>query len=276
MNNFELIDDYLTNRLQEQDRKAFEQQLEGDSALREELELQKQIVEGVKQARTVELKAMLNNVPVGGGSWSGGQIAAGIVSAGIIATSLYFYFNEDEAIVKNTEEIQQQIVQPENDQDKGGQPEAIPSDESNGKEVEETGDISTGKAEINAKKKVSKPVQKPNIQVEDPSEELTEENTENVSPGRTAISTSKMEVITETGDKKHNFHYQFVQGKLLLYGPFDKSLYEILEIHGDGHAVFLFYRENYYMLDEKQTKITQLGAIQDTELLKKLKEYRGR
>jgi hypothetical protein len=84
-----------------------------------------------------------------------------------------------------------------------------------------------------------------------------------------------MEVITGVADKKHTFHYQFVQGKLMLFGPFDKSLYEILEIHGDVPAVFLFYKENYYLLDVSQTSITALRSIQDGQLLKKLKAYRN-
>jgi hypothetical protein len=84
-----------------------------------------------------------------------------------------------------------------------------------------------------------------------------------------------MEVAIVAPDKKHTFHYQFSEGKLLLYGPFDKNLYEILEIHGEGHAVFLFYRENYFLLDENQSAITKLEAIRDGELLRKLKQYRS-
>ncbi len=62
----------------------------------------------------------------------------------------------------------------------------------------------------------------------------------------------------------------------MLYGPFDKSLYEILEIHGDSHAVFLWYKDNYYKLDEQQHNITRLEPITDATLVKKLKEYRGK
>ena len=94
MSNFELIDDYLTNRLEEQERVSFEQRLGSDPALKADVDLQKHIVEGVKKARAAELKAMLNNVPVGGGFSSGpraGKIAAGVVAVGIVATSLYFY-----------------------------------------------------------------------------------------------------------------------------------------------------------------------------------------
>ena len=276
MNNFELIDDYLANRLQEQDRKAFEQQLEGDPALKEEVEFQKQVVEGVRHARTVELKTMLNNVPLGGSNWSGGKIAAGVISAGIIATTLYFYMNDDPQVIVPVEETQQEIIQPDQI-DKASDPVSIPTNEGD-KEVTSDNDKSLKEKSPEVKGKTPTPVRKPDIQLVDPSSELQKEDVtrENTTPGGTAISTSKMEVITESSDKKHTFHYQFVQGKLLLFGPFDNSLYEILEIHGEEHTLFLFYRENYYLLNENQTKITHLSPIQDTELLKKLKEYRGR
>lgn len=275
MNNFELIDDYLANRLQEQDRKAFVQQLDGDPALKEEVEFQKQVVEGVRHARTVELKNMLSNVPVGGSNWSGGKIAAGVISAGIIATTLYFYLNDDPQVIIPAEETQQEIIQPDQNNNTSA-PVIIPSNEED-KEPAAENDKSVKEKSPNVKKKAFTPVRKPDIEVVDPSSELTEDGSrENTTPGRTEISTSKMEVITESADKKHTFHYQFVQGKLLLFGPFDNSLYEILEIHGEEHAVFLFYRENYYLLNEKQTKITHLAPIQDSQLLQKLKEYRGR
>lgn len=61
----------------------------------------------------------------------------------------------------------------------------------------------------------------------------------------------------------------------MLFGTFDKGLYEILEINSDTHSVFMFYKDNYYLLDEKQAKITLLEPIKDKALVAKLKEYRG-
>lgn len=277
MDNFELIDDYISNRLNGPDRKSFENQVAGDPALKEEVDFQQKVVEGVRQARAIELKNMLNNVPVSGSSWNGGKIAAAVVSAGLVATSLYFYMKEDVQLVAPGEEVRQEITAPPS------QTEIEPATPTAEPKIDER--TSTGTVQPKEKPKVlteskpSTPVRKPDIQVVDPSAELTESKqgaTTSVTPTRAEISASKMEVITGLADKKHNFHYQFAQGKLMLFGPFDKSLYEILEIHGDGHAVFLFYKENYYLLDEQQSEITELKYIQDAQLLKKLKEYRGR
>ena len=273
MSNFELIDDYLANRLTEPDKKAFEQQLEGDPALKEELEFQQVVVQGVQKARAIELKSMLNNVPLGGSPWAGAKLAAAVVSAGVVATSLYLYFqNPDESVTTPTQK--QEVT--ESPVDKSIEPSANASADLKDNSSKSEQPLKE-KASNQKEKKTPIPVRKPDIQVVDPSEELTttEEKSEVTGTNHANIAASKMEVITGNADKKHNFHYQFVQGKLLLFGPFDKSLYEILEIHGEDHAVFLFYKENYYLLDEKQSKIKSLEAIRDGLLLKKLKEYRG-
>jgi hypothetical protein len=273
MENYDLIDDYLANRLNEQERKSFEKGMEGDPALKSEVEFHQQIVQGVKQARITDLKTMLSNVAVSTPYWTGGKIAAGVITAGIIATGVYFYaFDEEQQIASNEIRQEEKKIEPALQND-----EAIVSSTSDEKKRDSVA-VQKPKEKSSTKKELKpSPVTKPDLQVVDPSSELTqtEENTELANPNKSQVAPSKMEVAIAEPDKKHTFHYQFVEGKLLLYGPFDKNLYEILEIHGDGHAVFLFYRENYFLLNEKQGEITKLEAIRDGELLKKLKQYRG-
>jgi hypothetical protein len=273
MSNFELIDDYLSNRLTEQDRTSFEQQIAGDPSLKSEVEFQRRVVEGVRSARAAEIKQMLKNVPLNGNTWSIGKITTAAVTVGIVATSLYFYMKEDSLTVPVTDEQHNEKLKTP----KSEETVVLPADSENEDSHKDAEPVKE-RIEASGKSKVASPVTKPEIQVVDPSEEFEETKTaiDHTTPGRSEISPSKMEVITGVPDKKHNFHYQFVQSKLMLYGPFDKTLYEILEIHGEGHAVFLFYKENYYLLDESQSKITALQPIHDAQLLKKLKEYRGR
>jgi hypothetical protein len=64
MENFEIIDQYLTGKLDAAQRLDFENQLAGNPVLQKEVADQKQIIEGVKLARQKELKAMLSKVPV--------------------------------------------------------------------------------------------------------------------------------------------------------------------------------------------------------------------
>jgi hypothetical protein len=270
MMNFEKIDDYLANRLTAEDKQAFEHDLSGDPALKDEVAFQQQIIKTVQQARVNQLKHMLNQVPITSSGWSTGQIAAAVVSVGVVATSLYFYFQNDEPTISPELTQPEFVIQPE-------VPTEAPIVEPKEEETVPNS-IAPKKEPITRKEQTVTPVQKPDIQVVDPSDEFkeAEEPADKAAPGRSELSVSKMEVVTSAASKKYTFHYEFSEGKLHLYGPFDKSLYEILEINGDGHAVFLFYKENYYLLDESQHTVAPLTPIREGTLLKKLREYQGR
>ena len=163
MSNFELIDDYLANRLNEQDRKDFEHQLDGDPALKEEVDFQQQVVSGVRQARAIELKSMLNNIPVTGSFWSGGKIAAAAVTVGLVATSLYFYQKEDEQLITPIESVQQEISTPPSEH--ATEPDITPAAESKANENTSATSKSAGqpteKPRVINEERPSTPVRKP-------------------------------------------------------------------------------------------------------------------
>jgi hypothetical protein len=279
MNNFEIIDDYLTNRLSEGDKAGFEKQLESDPALKADVDLQKQILEGIKKHRATELKSMLNKVPVSSGvvvNFSVARMAAGLIIAGMAGAAIYFYIKPEEVpsmtsasadLSKKTEQIQNKDSEVKKEEvAKQDIATVTPSEQS--KSVTSNTEATTTKVEAT----------KPKLDVTDPSAELVEAKNE---PGvsefsKGSVSASHVQVSTDNSNKNYNFHYQFASGKLYLYGPFDKSLYEILEINSDNKTVFLFYHENYYLLDGSQLKITPLQPITDSALIKKLKEYRNK
>lgn len=277
MENFELIDEYLRDQLEGQEKEAFEKQLQADPALQGEVALQQQLIEGIKKARISELKTMLSQVPVTGAmqvgaGLSAGQIAAGVITSVVLVTGTLFYFQPwNKSVGKPEVKTEQPVIEkttPKTEPTEVKAPEAKP-------EVKTAAEPK--KKEV---KKVSVPVKKvrPDIQVTDPTDELTS-NPSNVEKAKTendpsAVSTSRIEVETDNSNKLYAFHYQFNQGKLILYGKFDKGLYEIIEVNGNAHSLFLFYKDNYYLLDEKENTITPLTPIKDSQLLKKLKEYR--
>jgi hypothetical protein len=282
MSNFELIDDYLANRLTGKDRETFEGQLGKDPALKSEVDLQRQIVEGIKQARAAELKAMLSQVSVGGGAqveFSVLRIAAGVVIAGVVTAAVYYYFNpskfppidnaaadvtKKENVIPKENQPESSIPQPNKDQD----PSATTPDKR---------DDDKKKSKANDE---AAPAVKPKLDIVDPSADL--EGNEKPSDGQPALfdkqdlSPSHVQVEMDSSNKKYNFHYQFNDNKLMLYGSFDRSLYEVLEINSSDHALFFYYKNNFYLLDETEEEVTKLSPIQDKELLKKLKAYRSR
>lgn len=275
MSNFELIDDFLTNRLGEQEKILFEQQLKSDPILKADVDLQKHILEGVKKARITELKTMLNNVPISSALSAGlstGKIAALMGTAAIVGTGLYFYLKPQELKNESLPVTERHVAE-------------LPSLEAEAiKPLDQKTESTTSEKEtVVIKPEIKKEIvssstsSQPKIEVVDPSEEFNQNSSSEIlkpENNNSSVTNSHIEVEMDSSNKMYFFHYQFEQGKLLLYGSFDKGLYEILEINGDKKSVFLFYKGNYFLLDEKQNKIKLLEPIKDGGLVKKLNEYR--
>jgi hypothetical protein len=285
MNSFELIDDYLTNRLTGDEKIAFEKQVEADPSLKTDLQLQKVILESVKKARAAELKTMLQNVPIGGSTgiaqFSVMKMAAGIIGAGLLLAALSYYFSntgDNGPNMSTSLEDSIKKVNP-NDFEPLEEPLATTAKEEKKNErqpkVENKPDPKTTENPV----KTAAPATKPKMDLVDPTKDMLEGDSRPLTSQQTPkkpVSTSHIKVDVLTDDKKYSFHYQFSEGKLHLYGAFDTSLYEILEINGEMHRVFMFYKDQYYLLDENQTKAAPLQPIMDPELISKLKEFRGR
>jgi len=282
MNNFELIDDYLANRLKGTAKEEFERQVGNDPALKSEIDLQKHIVEGIKQARAAELKSMLSKVPVTGGGaqveFSVMRIAAGVVLIGVVSAAAWYYMQSDD--FPPIENAAANVTR----KDEAKTPESKPEQDTPPASTPDNKVTTPEKKEQNTKEDDSaaevKPATKPSLDITDPSAELSEENQPKVEHpsvnDKSDISPAQVQVEMDSSNKRYDFHYQFADSKLMLYGSFDRSLYEVLEINTDNHALFLFYKNNFYLLDESRDKITKLSPIQDQALLKKLREYRSR
>jgi len=291
MSNFELIDDYLTNRLSEQDRKSFEQQLATDPSLKTEVELQSEIIHGLKTARIAELKAMLNKVPVSSTTlnFSPLQIAAGLLGAAVITTGLYFYINRDSGEVSKAEQItSSQVIDsagPTEQKNIENKTENTPTESTPVDKQSESKDNNPSEPRP-AEKTIqpgTPPVQdskaKPVIDLVDPTGELsTEKEISPVKSGanNSTISVAKIGVDVVSSERKFKSHYQFEKGRLVLYGDFDKGLYEIIEVNShNARSLFLYYKNIYYLLDEAQQKVTPLKEITDPVLIQKLKSFRS-
>jgi hypothetical protein len=276
MSQFELVEDYLTNRMDDGARSAFEEQMNADPQLKAEVNLQQGIIEGVKSARAAELKAMLNNVPVGGASSAiTAKVAIATISAGILGTILYFGLQstpaEDQQAQTDEITTEQPLTPSEQPLE---QAEPITESIEKAKIGQEKKQNSTSKV-INPKKEVK--ANPPQINVMDLTEEVNDNQEATTPPTPTnkpMLSASTVEVELDDSNKNYSFHYQFKDSKLALYGPFDSSLYEIIELNGAVHSVFLYYKDSYYHLDEREHKIVPLIMIRDTTLLKMLEEYR--
>ncbi len=284
------MDDYLANRLSAQDKLAFEKALEQDTILKKELDIQQRIITGVRKARITELKQMLNNVPVSSMPQEGpsvmGKVATWVVVAGLVSTAVYFYFSGGEAVKGQPDGITQTESMPDNINAVDPNPSAI--------RQPETPEVKTGeqvKPELkedtdSSEKGTSAPSVTPSDDdltapaernVFDPSDEAKAGDPvsviEGASPSTAAAPSIAVKIDAGT---KYDFHYQFKEDRLFLYGVFEKNLYEIMEFFSNNkRTMFLYYKDNYYLLNEENEKVRPLSPISDPALLKKLKDYRS-
>lgn len=279
-----MMDDYLSNRLSAEENAAFEEQVQADPQLAQELAIQKNLVEGLRQARTAELKSMLNNIPVSpinGGSSLLTKVGTWTVVAGLVVTGIYFYSTRDQEPAQgdgkvSTEqkpETQPQVaVVPETETESTADQREEPTPPAAKPTVKKTQPEPKQEATEPAAAKPMDVYNPEDDQVDEATRQYEHEQMENI---KKSFVTSSIEVETDTMSKKYNFHYVFKNSKLILYGAFEKNLYEILEFIGDQkRTVVLYYKSNYYLLDIDKTEPTKLNPIHDPKLLKMLKAHR--
>lgn len=294
----ELLDRYIANGLKGEEKAAFEQQLNADPELSREYSSQQSIAEGIRHARRVQLKAMLNNIPVPaptGGEAVLAKTLAGLLVAGAIGAGVYLYLKPGKETTTAQQESAATETQPESVVTSDTAPATETSSTAPAAQHETATPPAPGEqAPAAATNKTARSkdtaatvpdastMAKPNVTVFDPSEEggntaahddgsLRESSTEPKS------AKAEIEVRTDSNNKKYTFHYQFKEGKLYLYGSFEKNLYEIMEFFSDNkRTVFLFYKDSYYLLNEESDKIRPLTPISEPVLLKKLTDYRGK
>lgn len=284
----ELLDDYIGNRLNGAEKNAFEQKLEGDPELSREYQLQNKIAEGIRKARATQLKAMLGAIPtpaIHGGSESSllSKVGMWVAASAVIGAGVYFWLSSDDTQEKTPEPITQA---PDTTT-------AVVETPATTNEAEEAPAQSTPTVVVpkqeNQKPTVAKkdsgnanaPSAKPKIDAFDPSQEDSAGNAAASPEAVVAASdqpvTNKEQTQAEivSDHKKFKFHYQFKHDKVILYGPFQANLYEIMEFFGGPQqTVFLFHNSAYYMMTNDGEKVKPLQPIKDPKLIKKLDESR--
>jgi len=286
MSNLEKISAYLEEQMSAAERAEFEKTLSNDPELRNELSMQQDIIEGVKEARRLELKSMLDNVPIGGAGIAGtitfGKLASTIAVIGLISVGIYYFTKDDpKPIAENNTETLSVTPEEELIEDKNQPVEKPKSEEkttstsaSSEKGTETTVNTPTeevtANTEVDNEVEINKPTAAPMFETAeaDSLEAPTDDIVEKVDG-----SLSSIDVEIDNTRKKYSFHYKFNKGKMFLYGDFDKGLYEILEFKTTSKkTLFLHYKGKFYPLDKNQVRITELKAVKEQSLINKLKD----
>jgi hypothetical protein len=291
---FELLDDYLANKLSGDEKVAFERRMEGDPELKQEFTVQQNIVEGIKRARLAELKGMLQNTPVpapGFGETMFAKVGAVAVVAGLIVAGVWFFTKDNhEEVVQEPAPIAEKApdtVQPESNPEEPKIDTAEAAVEA--EQATTTKDEKVVPKSAKKTKAATESVQPVKPAPVDPTEEELAESSPAVSAEQPTVDQIKEAPVRESvnsslaikaisDNKKLTFHYQFQDGDLMLYGPVfkDAGAYEILEffLGKKDTTVYLYHNNKYYLLDRASTEATKLKPVEDAALIRALDDRR--
>ncbi len=262
MDNFEKVEAYFNNELNDSEKNDFLSEVESDANLKSEYNFQNEVINGIKEARKAELKAMLNNVPVASLSTASSslhKILVGGATTLIIGSSFWYYFNS----ISANNEVKENIivdVTPLNTIENKPQ---IIIKESNPVEIPDEASTPSAKTSVKKEKFTVNTPTVPNSDNDFANQSLPEENLDipNDISRATINLNSKVNVEIKL-KKKYGFHYQYLNEKLVLYGSFEEGLFEVIELNTQNKTeLYLYYKSNYYFIKDKSGSIVPLKPV---------------
>jgi hypothetical protein len=290
LNKEDFVGRYLDGELSDIEKLEFENELVRNQDLREEYSFQKELINGIKEARRLELKNRLANVTINTPFFQtvAGKTVALVSITAAIGLGSYFLLQERDELGLSRIDVQVQNEMPADaeltipakpvvpDVDNN---EVLEEREAQKEEVKST-IAATQKEEPKVAKKepevVRPEVVRPNVLSEIDEEEAIAANVPKEDKFNAVEDIKKSvesKVAIETiRDKKNSFHYRFHDNKLYLIGNFNDEPYKILELNSSaGKKYFLSYEGEYYQLNDQVMKPTPLIKIENDSLLNELK-----
>jgi hypothetical protein len=294
----ETIDSFLRGDLSGADLEKFNSALAADPKLQQEVSIQRDIVESLKQYRHQQLKNRLNSIemkPVGLGTFSSTYIKLA-ASIGVVALLVggYILFNKNNVSSSiSTNEAEKATVNSEIGESITTGAETPASD----KTIANTTTAATENTSISSetasknpavsdtKKSSSNNVKgsKKSTAYTEPSDtEMNEDyamdkvnddfSIPTINDGSASISAPQIKVSIV---KEKNLGYRFFNNQLFLHGNFSNSTYELYELNNKpSKQLFLYFENNYYELIQGKTKVTDLIPITDKTTLLQLTQLR--
>lgn len=281
------IDSYLRQEMTDLERAGFERRMHENPELHEEVKRQDAYISAIRQERMMELKSGLQAVQIS--LWSAtamefARIAA--ISGGIGLASLggYYFFSQQNSELKKKTEIvtEPKVIQTEKQATTSLSIPKLSSGSSETSEVRsgiETQPAPASSFASKQKTSTALPVM-PEREIEEPAFKSVQPATpqdinlpEDGISHKTAPESMQPEVVIKR-DNREKFHYQFTDGKLVLYADFNEKLYEVLELNQHGQKqLYLSYDGKFYSLNPEVNEISPLSQVKDRNLLQILAIY---
>ncbi|UXP33845.1 hypothetical protein N6H18_07785 [Reichenbachiella agarivorans] len=251
----EQLDAYFSGEMKGADRLVFEGRVESDPMLKAEFENQHDIISSLKSRRALELKSRLNNIAVETtlvGSLMQSSIfkpAVYAVTGLAVSIGSYMYYNTETATefhlqsldAKSQYSISSGVganITPDLNFRYVHKDIEEPKIELVIEEVEESSEVEAVVAnEINFELPV---VDAGYQQDEFEGAAVSLESPQRIEKVPSVSKIDRINIQTITS-RKYNFHYRMEDNRLYLYGRFNESPYEIIEINTPGAKKLFFY-----------------------------------
>ena len=267
------IENYLQGKLPPDEARQFEEQVQSDTELSQELSFQKEIITGIENYRRAQLKTRLANIevsPVSVQSMGTNVLGVVTISAALLAGGWYF-FNA------NAEEKSGPLISmegPSHDyMDHLQLPEIVEYEEAviekfpiTSQDEVATRTEDNEKAIVPTFPSISVP-SAGNLSEDILTVDTAEEKIETFETS--ATSNQALEVkMHELEDKV--LKYTYYDGKLSLYGQFRGNPYQIIEINSDGgKRVFLYFSDAYYFISPT-SEVSEMSRVNEQKLIEEL------
>ena len=284
MNNNERIEAYFNNELPEVDKQQLLRDIDSDTTLKAEYQFQQNVIDGIKAYRKEELIARLDNIQIASGPSLLVKTIGIVGMATMITVGGYMWLNKDDnqpIAQDKANDIEQIVILPEETN------EIAVTDNNSEPADEETVSIQPIAESIEKEVRIADAESKvtpdmPNIvvpDVEEPESGATIDIDEDLTaPEALASSTVRLSTSTDVEvkfSKKHNFHYQVKDGGLILFGDFNGSPFEVIELKtNQGINSYLYFKDHFYSLLSDSEEIQPLITIENKLLIEELQKRR--
>ncbi len=285
------LEAYFSGEMQGADRLVFEGRVESDPMLKAEFEHQQEIVNSLKAQRTAELKTRLSNISVEPtliGSLLQNSLLKpiGYVVTGLtVMTGSYFFLDgesQKEYTLQKLESKRQYLTASSLEMNKemaldyrhkllDRQVTMLPpANEPVIDEPKETVITSSNEIAFEVPEVVTEMA---NDEFKAPTLEI--EEAKRIEEVPTVTKMDKIQ-INAVHSRKYSFHYRIEDNRLFLYGKFNESPYEIIELNtSTTKKMFFYYDGSFYNLNKEANTITPLSKIEDARLSNKLDAMRS-
>ncbi len=280
-----LVNKYLDNNMSGSEKYIFEDQLTSDPMLKAEFEHQHEIIGGLKEYRKAQLKTQLNNIAISPGllgiiSQSATMKTLSFVAASILTgTGAYYYFSSNNVKLNSIAHVESKLDFISSPWELNGAKGKL-----NYRYTKSTNPATWSTIETEVEERIDKLEVAPNA-IDFHVPEINENLSSDLDPQPDQIlekvvsqnapfaDVSKIEKvdIENVTTNRYKFHYKLDHNKLYLYGKFEASPYEIIEINSlQSKKLFFYYNGNYFRLNQDVKEISPLLSIQDPKVIREL------